>query len=109
MNINFQDIMTLKTSNEFDEIIKKSDLPVLIDFYADWCGPCRQLGPVLENKQKQTKKFRLLKVNVDDYPDIAEKFVTSGIPHVILFRNGKKEREFVGYDIGALNNLINSL
>ena len=109
MNINFQDIMTLTSSNEFDEILKKSDTPLIIEFYADWCGPCRQLGPVLENRQKHSKKFRLLKVNVDDFPEIAEKYVTSGIPHVILFRNGCKEKEFVGYDLSSLNNLLNSI
>jgi thioredoxin 1 len=103
-----QNIIVLKAEEDFEKIISTSDTPVIVDFYADWCGPCRKLGPILEEKIK-TKNFKLLKVNVDNFPNIAEKYVTSGIPLIVLFKGGKKFTDFVGFDTVALNNMIESL
>ena len=66
----------------FDEIIKNK---ILVDFYADWCGPCKMLGPVLEN----INEIEIIKVNVDNYNDLARKYGVMSIPCLILFDKGK--------------------
>jgi thioredoxin 1 len=101
-------VIVLKNESDFNKIIQDSDTPVLVDFYADWCGPCRKLSPLLEEKAK-LKNLKVLKINVDNFPNLAEKYVMSGIPLVILFKNGKKVTDFIGFDTVALNNMINSL
>ena len=67
----------------FDEIIKNK---ILVDFYADWCGPCKMLGPVLEN----INEIEIIKVNVDNYNDLARKYGVMSIPCLILFDKGKE-------------------
>lgn len=101
-----KNILTLGSTQEFNNIIQKSNLPVLVDFYADWCPPCKKLTPVLENKLQENKNFYLLKVNVDDHGDLAETFKVQGIPHVILFKEGKKVQEFVGFNEPSLNKML---
>ncbi len=97
-------IIKLKDSGELKEIIKNSETPVMVDFYADWCGPCKSLGPKLEESAKE-KNFTLVKVNVDNHAELSEEYDVSGIPHVILFKGGKKESSFVGNNPGALENM----
>jgi thioredoxin 1 len=103
-----ENLKVLIPSDNFEQLISQSDIPVIVEFYADWCGPCRKLGPVLQEKLK-TKKFKLIKVNVDDHPELAQKYVKSAIPFTILFKNGKKVTDILGYDTNAINNMINSL
>lgn len=74
----------------FDEIIKDR---VLVDFYADWCGPCKMLGPVLE----KVNDIEILKVNVDDNNQLAKKYGVMSIPCLILFENGKEIKRNVGF------------
>jgi thioredoxin 1 len=74
-----------------------SPVPVLVDFWAPWCGPCRMLGPILEELSKEAgAKARIYKLNVDENPETAGRYSITAIPTVILFRNGKAEKEFVG-------------
>lgn len=77
--------------NNFDEIIKER---VLVDFYADWCGPCKMLGPVLE---KVSDEIKVLKVNVDQNQDLARKYGVMSIPCVILFDKGSEIKRNVGF------------
>lgn len=75
----------------FDEAI--SNKKILVDFYADWCGPCRMLGSVLEN----VNDIEILKVNVDKYPDIAQRYMVMSIPTLLLMDNGKVIKNNVGF------------
>lgn len=81
----------LKNSQEFTETINSQD--VLIDFYADWCGPCQMLAPLLE----EIDTIDILKVNVDEFKDIAANFGIMSIPTLILFRSGKEIKREIGF------------
>lgn len=81
----------LKNSQEFTEIINRQD--VLIDFYADWCGPCQMLAPLLE----EIDTIDILKVNVDEFKDIAASLGIMSIPTLILFRSGKEIKREIGF------------
>ena len=75
--------------NNFDEEIKNSQLPILVDFWAEWCGPCKQIGPILEEIGEEKKdKIKILKLNVDENPKIPQKFGVRGIPTLMLFKDG---------------------
>ena len=72
------------------EVLQQSQEPLLVDFYADWCGPCQTLAPVLEKVVAELQgKVTLFKVNVDKHPQLAQQFAIRSIPHLILFKRGK--------------------
>ena len=85
------------TSANFNEAVVHSELPVLVDFWATWCGPCRMLGPVIEEiAAEQAGKVVVGKVNVDDEPFLAAQFHVTNIPTVIVLKNGKEVARSVG-------------
>ena len=88
----------LKISSEnFKEEVLNSKTPVLIDFYADWCGPCNAMAPVIEELAKELEvKVKVGKINVDENPDIAVEYNVMSIPTLIVFKNGKEEKRLVG-------------
>jgi len=81
----------------FDKVINQ-DVPVLVDFWAPWCGPCKMLGPVLEEVEKEVSgKAVVAKVNVDDEQDLAVKFGVSSIPTMVVFKKGEAVERTVGF------------
>ena len=78
------------TDSNFDEEIKNTQIPILVDFWAEWCGPCKQIGPILEDIGKEKKdKLKILKLNIDENPQTPQKFGVRGIPTLMLFKDGK--------------------
>ena len=87
--------MKVELNNNFDEIIN-SNAKVLVDFYADWCGPCKMVGPLISQIADEHEDIAVVKVNVDDEMDLAEKFGVASIPTIILFKDGKEAKKNIG-------------
>ena len=90
--------MAVKEVNEtnFSSEVLQSDIPVLVDFYADWCGPCRMLRPSLEEIAGERSDIKVAAVNVDENIDLAEEYNVASIPCVVLFKNGAEADRSVG-------------
>ena len=89
-------MIILNTVEEFDALIN-GEKPVLVDFFADWCGPCKMLGPVLEQVAAAHPEVEIVKVNVDQLGSVAQRFGIMSIPTYIMFKEGKALKEGAGY------------
>ena len=88
----------IKISKEnFASEVLNSNKPVLLDFYADWCGPCRMVGPIVSEIANERNDVKVGKINVDEQPELAAQFQVMSIPMLAVIKNGKLKKQFVGY------------
>jgi thioredoxin 1 len=85
------------TTTSFEQEVLQSDTPVLVDFWAEWCGPCHAVAPILEKiAEERAGELRLVKVNIDEEPEIAERYGIASIPTMVLFKNGEPAAAAIG-------------
>lgn len=99
------------TDENFEQEVEKSDKPVIVDYFAEWCGPCRMMGPIFEEvAEKVGDKVKFVKVNVDEAPKTAEKYDVMSIPTLIAFKGGEAVETMVGLqDAESLEEKANGL
>lgn len=89
-------VLTCDNKN-FHEVVLQSEIPVLVDFYADWCGPCKMMSPILEELSQEFEgKVKIVKINVDNNPELSSEYGVMSIPNMIIFENGKQKENIVG-------------
>lgn len=95
------------TSENFEEEVLKSEKVVLVDFYADWCGPCKMLSPVMEEIAQENEDIKVVKINIDNQRDLALDYDVMSIPTVVAIKNGQEIDRIVGVaDKSEILNLI---
>lgn len=87
----------LKITNEnFEEEVMKSEKPVIVDFYADWCGPCKMQSPIIDAIAEEQTEIKVGKVNVDENQELATQYNVMSIPTILVIKNGEVSKQFVG-------------
>ena len=89
------EILKINEDN-FEKEVLESEKTVLIDFFADWCGPCKMLSPIIEQFAKENEKVKVVKINVDELPDLAGKYGVRSIPTLVVIKNGEEVNRSVG-------------
>lgn len=85
------------TSENFETEVIKSDKPAIVDFWAEWCGPCRMMAPVLDEIAEEREDVKVCKLNVDDVPELANQYEVSAIPTILCFRGGEVAATSIGF------------
>ena len=98
------------TTETFVDTIQTSGIPVLVDFWAEWCGPCKMIAPTLEKlSQEYAGKIKIVKLNVDNYPDVAQQYNVRSIPNLMFFVAGTPVASVVGSDKEGIEHQIKQL
>lgn len=107
-NLTFHQLVSEVDESGLYKLIEKSDLPVLVDFWAPWCGPCKSFAPTFETASKEAAgKIVFIKVNTENYPNVSARFNIRGIPTLIVFKNGKEvKRESGAFPLELLRQWI---
>lgn len=84
------------TEENFEEVVLNSEEPVLVDFWAPWCGPCRMMGPIIDEISEETPEIKVGKINVDEEPKLATKYDINSIPTFLLFKSGVVRNTLIG-------------
>ena len=88
---------TKKQFNSFEDMLSGSDLPVLVDFYADWCGPCQMMVPILEQVNAQLQgRMKIVKIDTEKYPELASQYQIQALPTLVLFKQGQAVERIEG-------------
>lgn len=96
---------TVVTSSNFEDEVLNSDIPVLVDFWASWCMPCKLMSPVMDEISDQADGFKVAKINIDDEPEIARKYGIMSIPTIGLFKSGEMVNQTIG--VQPKENILN--
>ena len=98
----------LKITNEnFEREVLESNVPVIVDFYAQWCGPCKTMSPIIDSIAKENKDVKVGKINVEEEEKLAFKYDIISIPTIIIFKNGEEYKKIIG--VTEKENLLNEL
>lgn len=84
------------TNKNFEEEVLNSDKPVIIDFYAEWCGPCKMMSPIIDSIAEENQELKIGKVNVDEAQELAVRYNIMSIPTIIIFKNGNEHKKIIG-------------
>ena len=85
------------TKSSFESDVLRSEKPVIVDFWATWCGPCRMLSPIVDEAAEEAESIKFCKINVDEEPDLASQFKVMTIPTLVLYKNGEIVNKHIGY------------
>lgn len=89
-------MVNIFNEENFEKEVEKSEGVVIVDFYADWCGPCKIMSPIIDEIAEENSDIKVGKVNCDEEPNLAIKFDVMSIPTILIFKNGKLEKTFIG-------------
>ena len=95
------------TNSNFNEEVLSSDKTTIVDFYADWCGPCKMMSPIIDKIAEENDNIKVGKLNVDEAQDVAMKYNVMSIPTIIVFKNGMEYKRFVG--VTSKSEILNAL
>lgn len=94
------------TDDNFGEQVLKNDKPVVVDFFADWCAPCRSIAPLLEELATENEQVVIAKLDIDKNPKIPAKFGVRSIPTLVLYKNGEEQKRVVGADLNSIREMV---
>ena len=95
------------TNQNFEKEVLNSDKITIVDFYADWCGPCKMMSPIIDKIAEENDDIKVGKLNVDESGDVATQFNIMSIPTIVIFKNGTELKRFVG--VTSKDNIINAI